>query len=90
MYNICIKHEPISTVHALPVSTAGGVVAYGTEVAISSPEQGHIAYSINGGDYIYSYESTVTITVTEDTELRVKAWIDALAEDRAFTEILSE
>lgn len=72
------------TVQAPAVSPAGSVVAYGTEVVISSPEQGHIAYSINGGDYIYSYESTVTITVTEDTELRVKAWIDALAEDTEY------
>lgn len=66
----------IVTVKAPAVSHAGGEIAYGENVIISLPEQGHIAYSINGGDYIYSYESTVTITVTEDMELRVKAWVD--------------
>ena len=72
------------------MSGNGKAVSYTHLDVYKRQEQGHIAYSINGGDYIYSYESTVTITVTEDTELRVKAWIDALAEDRAFTEILSE
>lgn len=72
------------TVQAPPVSPAGGVVAYEDKITISSPKQGHIAYSINGGDYIYSYESWITIVITEDTELRVKAWIDALAEDTEY------
>lgn len=68
------------TVDPPEVSMDSGEIFYGDQIIIYAPEQGHIAYSINGSDYIYSYESQVTIIITEDTELKVKAWIDYLAE----------
>lgn len=68
------------TVDPPEVSVDSGEVFYGDQIIIYSPEQGHIAYSINGSDYIYSYESQVTIVITGDTELKVKAWVDSLVE----------
>lgn len=68
------------TVSPPKVSLDGGEIFYGDKIVISSPEQGHIAYSINSEDYIYSYESQITIVMKEDTELKVKAWVDNLVE----------
>jgi len=67
---------PSITVEPPTVSVESGKVAYGTHVSIS-PTTAHVAYSVNGGDFVYSFTGA-GITVTEDTTLVVKSWVDNL------------
>ncbi|MFR3617629.1 leucine-rich repeat domain-containing protein [Hominilimicola sp.] len=82
---------PLPTIDPMPTPTPGpqvitveppmanvesGKVAYGTNVTLN-PKSAHLAYSINGGEFVYKYFAD-TITITEDTTITVKSWIDAL------------
>lgn len=66
------------TVEPPTVSVPSGTVPIGTAVTIS-PTSSHIAYSINGGEWQYEYFAK-TITITENTSLTVKSWVDVLEE----------
>lgn len=64
------------TVEPPHVNIPGGIVSPGTVVTIS-PSTAHVAYSINGGEWKAEYFET-RITITEDTTLTVRSWVDAL------------
>ncbi len=66
----------VITVEPPTASVESGKVAYGTEV-ILTPSTGHLAYSVNGGNFVYKYFSD-TIIITKDTTITVKSWMDAL------------
>jgi len=66
----------IVTVEPPTASVESGEVTYGTTV-ILSPRNAHLAYSINGGEFIYEFMSA-SITITEDMTITVKSWLDVL------------
>ncbi|MCF0198552.1 MAG: endonuclease [Bacteroidaceae bacterium] len=60
-------------------SPAGGVVAKGSTVTITSPTEGcYIYYSVNGGDYQCLYPP-VEVTINENTLVTAYAWLNNTA-----------
>lgn len=67
-------HQTV-TIEPPTVDVNSGVVPYGTKVTLS-PTTAHLAYSINGGAFVHEY-SVTSVTITEDTTIVVKSWVDA-------------
>lgn len=63
----------VITVESPKSDTESGIVAYGTKITISP--SAHLAYSINGGEWIYEW-SAETFTVIEDITITVRSWLD--------------
>ena len=75
---------PIEVIVAPPTANVeSGTVPYGTKVTFT-PSGAHIAYSVNGGDFKYEYSSDVTLTITEDTTVTVKSWVDYLSPNTSY------
>ncbi len=69
--------EPPVMVYEAKANVESGVVPYGTVVTISSGA--HVAIKDDNGEWVYEY-MPITLTITEDTTITVKAWVDNIEE----------
>ena len=63
---------PLEVISAPAADVPSGEVDYGTKVTVSSTNEFYLGYNINGGDNVFPWLSSVTITITEDTV--IDAW----------------